>query len=190
MYWSCIWMVGLAHKLTIWIPNHLKSQLQIVWYSNVSCIQMVYIFRFPLYQKVSKKLNVGIWVNWWSMYTETPLPINIVVSGIVYIFFREEFPFIGIFFCFCHRCWTAGVRQVSTQLLWNSEILLANDSVANHLQAPPIKGSDFGTMSVGLFGQWGAANHTNIACSRSFGAFAFYIYHPVSARPSIRITTE
>ena len=62
--------------------------------------------------------------------------------------------------------------------------------VANHLQAPPIKGSDFGTMSVGLFGQWGAANHTNIACSRSFGAFAFYIYHPVSARPSIRITTE
>ena len=109
---------------------------------------------------------------------------------IVYIFFREEFPFIGIFFCFCHRCWTAGVRQVSTQLLWNSEILLANDSVANHLQAPPIKGSDFGTMSVGLFGQWGAANHTNIACSRSFGAFAFYIYHPVSARPSIRITTE
>ena len=35
------WLVYyIWHKLTIWIPNHLKSQLQKVWYSNVPAIQM------------------------------------------------------------------------------------------------------------------------------------------------------
>ena len=41
MYWSCIRMVGLAHKSTIWIPNHLKSEHHKVQTSNVSGIQMV-----------------------------------------------------------------------------------------------------------------------------------------------------
>ena len=33
--------LDIAHGPTIWKPNHLKSELQKVWYSNVSGIQMV-----------------------------------------------------------------------------------------------------------------------------------------------------
>ena len=34
-------LVWTAQKPTIWIPNHLKSDLQKVWYSNASDLQMV-----------------------------------------------------------------------------------------------------------------------------------------------------
>ena len=35
----------IAHKPTIWIPNHLKSKLQKVQYSNVSSIQIPTVLR-------------------------------------------------------------------------------------------------------------------------------------------------
>ena len=53
LYFNGRWSIqDIAHKPTIWIPNHLKSDFQKVRYSNVSSIQMVFIQILTL---------VGIW---------------------------------------------------------------------------------------------------------------------------------
>ena len=57
--WSSIWMAGLeqdiTHRPTIWIPNHLKSELQKVGYLfpvfKMSVFKMS-VFRSPLYIEV------------------------------------------------------------------------------------------------------------------------------------------
>eukprot|EP00291_Cryptomonas_curvata_P020946 CAMPEP_0172171292 /NCGR_PEP_ID=MMETSP1050-20130122/11810_1 /TAXON_ID=233186 /ORGANISM="Cryptomonas curvata, Strain CCAP979/52" /LENGTH=667 /DNA_ID=CAMNT_0012842705 /DNA_START=529 /DNA_END=2532 /DNA_ORIENTATION=+ len=58
--------------------------------------------------------------------------------------------------------------EISSRLMWNTELVAANGSVAEHLQPPPIRGARFGTMSVGLFAQWGSAQAAHVTCSRSF----------------------
>ena len=45
--WSSI--EDITRRPAIWIPNHLKSKLQKVWYSNVSSIQMVSIQIFTVF---------------------------------------------------------------------------------------------------------------------------------------------
>jgi hypothetical protein len=59
--------------------------------------------------------------------------------------------------------------EISSRLMWSTELVAANGSVAHHLQPPPIRGTRFGTMSVGLFAQWGSAKAEHVTCSRSFG---------------------
>jgi hypothetical protein len=55
--WTCHLKIGPAFKL----PNHLKTELQNVWYSNVSCIQMLgdQMFGVQMFTVYSRDLKIG-----------------------------------------------------------------------------------------------------------------------------------